>query len=420
MQPKIYKEHMLLSSGSSYVLEILHKYNYEAYIVGGACRDYFLGKEPKDYDICSNATPEQLQEIASKENIRLIETGLQHGTVTFHIENENIEVTTYRTDGEYENHRKPKNVEFVQDVVKDLSRRDFTFNALLYDTQVGFIDYFGGVEDLKNHMVCCIGNPDDRFEEDALRILRAIRFACKLNFTIESKTKNAIHRKQELLEFISKERIQMELNQILSCGYVAQNLIHSKDFYFLFVTYVFGTHFYDYLQHSQYPWYSVTDINVNLALMLYFLGVEIIEQVLRKLKYDNQTIKEVIGITKAYTDFITKYSVWNNEIDYLKIVRFLKRSYGDVIVTKLWTFVHMVRGLPLYYRQSLKIIEDNNLCCSLKELAINGNDLLALGIRGQDIKKLLNYSLDRVILEEVENTKEELLRTMDYTIIGGR
>ena len=420
MQPKIYKEYMPLSSGSSYVLEILHKYNYEAYIVGGACRDYFLGKEPKDYDICSNATPEQMQEIASKENLRLIETGLQHGTVTFHIEDENIEVTTYRTDGEYENHRKPKNVEFVQDVVKDLSRRDFTFNALLYDPQVGFIDYFGGIEDLKNHMVCCIGNPEDRFEEDALRILRAIRFACKLNFTIENKTKNAIHRKQELLEFISKERIQMELNQILSCGYVAQNLIHSKDFYFLFVTYVFGTHFYDYLQHSQYPWYSVTDINVNLALMLYFLGVEIIEQVLRKLKYDNQTIKEVIGITKAYTDFITKYSVWNNEIDYLKIVRFLKRSYGDVIVTKLWTFVHMVRGLPLYYRQSLKIIEDNNLCCSLKELAINGNDLLALGIRGQDIKKLLNYSLDRVILEEVENTKEELLRTMDYTIIGGR
>lgn len=420
MQSKIYKEHMLLSSGSSYVLEILHKYNYEAYIVGGACRDYFLGKEPKDYDICSNATPEQMQEIALKENMRLIETGLQHGTVTFHIDDENIEVTTYRTDGEYENHRKPKNVEFVQDVVKDLSRRDFTFNALLYDPQVGFIDYFGGVEDLKNRVVCCIGNPEDRFEEDALRILRAIRFACKLNFSIESKTKNAINRKQDLLEFISKERIQMELNQILSCGYVAQNLIHSKDFYFLFVTYVFGTHFYDYLQHSQYPWYSVTDINVNLALMLHFLGVEIVEQVLRRLKYDNQTIKEVIGIIKAYTEFVCKYSVWNNEVDYLKIVRFLKRNYGDVIVTKLWTFIHMVRGLPSYYRQSLKLIEDNNLCCSLKELAISGNDLLALGIQGQDIKKLLNYSLDRVILEEVENTKEELLRTMDYSIIGGR
>lgn len=419
MQPKIYKEYMPLSSESSYVLDILHKYNYEAYIVGGACRDYFLGKEPKDYDICSNATPEQMQEIASKESIRLIETGLQHGTVTFHIGDENIEVTTYRTDGEYENHRKPKNVEFVQDVVKDLSRRDFTFNALLYEPSVGFIDYFGGVEDLKNGVVRCIGNPNDRFEEDALRILRAIRFACKLNFTIESKTKNAIYRKQHLLEFISKERIQMELNQILSCGYVAQKLIHSTDFCFLFVTHVFGSYFYDYLQHSQYPWYSVTDISVNLALMLYFLGIENIELILRRLKYDNQTIKEVIGIIKAYIDFVRKYSVWNNEVDYLKIVRFLKRDYGDVIVTKLWTFIHMTRGLPSYYRRGLQIIEDKKLCCSLKELAIDGNDLLALGIQGQDIKKLLNYSLDQVILEEVENTKDELLRTMDYSIIGG-
>lgn len=420
MQPKIYKKHMLLSSGSSYVLEILHKYNYEAYVVGGACRDYFLGKEPKDYDICSNATPEQMQEIALKENIRLIETGLQHGTVTFHIGNENIEVTTYRTDGEYENHRKPKNVEFVQDVVQDLSRRDFTFNALLYKPYIGFIDYFGGVEDLKNGIVRCIGNPEDRFEEDALRILRAIRFACKLGFTIESKTKNAIHKKQHLLAFVSKERIQIELNQILSCGYTAQYLIHSDDFYLLFVVYVFGTHFYDYLEHSFFPYYSVTDISVNLALMLHFLGIETIEQILRKLKYDNQTIKEVIGIIKAYTDFVYKYSVWNNEVDYLKTVRFLKRNYGEVIVEKLWTFIHMVGGLPSYYRQSLELIEDKNLCCSLKELAINGNDLLALGIQGQAIKKLLNYSLDKVILEEVENTKEELLKTIDYSIIGGR
>ena len=179
------------------ILNRLNESGYEAYVVGGCVRDTLLGKEPKDYDICSNATPEQMQEIASKESIRLIETGLQHGTVTFHIGDENIEVTTYRTDGEYENHRKPKNVEFVQDVVKDLSRRDFTFNALLYEPSVGFIDYFGGVEDLKNGVVRCIGNPEDRFEEDALRILRAIRFACELDFFIESKTKNAIHRKQD-------------------------------------------------------------------------------------------------------------------------------------------------------------------------------------------------------------------------------
>ena len=318
MQPKIYKEYMPLSSESSYVLDILHKYNYEAYIVGGACRDYFLGKEPKDYDICSNATPEQMQEIASKENIRLIETGLQHGTVTFHIGDENIEVTTYRTDGEYENHRKPKNVEFVQDVVKDLSRRDFTFNALLYEPSVGFIDYFGGVEDLKNGVVRCIGNPEDRFEEDALRILRAIRFACKLDFIIENETQMAITQKHKLLDYISKERIQMELNQILACGYTAQRLIHSDGIvHFLFTTHVFGTLFFDYSECLNTSNSSITDVSINLALMLHILDIKVVEQILHKLRYDNKTINEVVGIIKAYKDFVMKYSIWDNEIDYL-------------------------------------------------------------------------------------------------------
>ena len=420
MKPKIYKEHMNLSFGTSYVLKMLHTYGYEAYVVGGACRDYFLGKEPKDYDICSNATPEQMQEIALKENIRLIETGLQHGTVTFHLGDENIEVTTYRIDGEYENHRKPIEVEFVQEVVKDLSRRDFTFNALLYDPNVGFIDYFNGVEDLKYQVVRCIGDPEERFREDALRIMRAIRFASKLNFIIEENTFKAIRKCSHLLKHISTERIQMELNYILSCGYngVINIMIH----YSLFSVEVFGCHFFNYLNHNirhQKP-FSITDISVNLALFFFYLGENNIEKLLRTLKYDNKTIKEVIGISKAYRDFVHKYLIWDNEIDYLKTVRFLKKDYGDVVVKKLWTFIDVVRGLPSYYLQGLKIIEKENLCCSLKELAINGNDLLALGVQGKDIKKLLSYSLDQVILEEVENTKDELLRTMDYSIIGGK
>ena len=417
MQPKIYEGHMLLSPWTDYVLNILHKYGYEAYIVGGACRDCFLGKKPKDYDICSNATPEQMQEIALKENIRLIETGLQHGTVTFHLGDENIEVTTYRIDGEYENHRRPVEVEFVQEVVKDLSRRDFTFNALLYDPNIGFLDYFGGVEDLQNEVVRCIGNSEDRFEEDALRILRAIRFASKLDFTIEEKTLEAIKSKEHLLQYISKERIQMELNQILSCGYVGiRNLI---EHYMLFVREVFHCNFFNYIDASYVEHPSVTDISVNLALLLFPLGEKIIQNLLRDLKYDNKTIKEVVGITQAYTEFIHNYSVWDNEVDYLKTVRFLKRFYGKEIVEKLWVFISAIKELAPYYLNSLKEIENKKLCCSLKELAINGNDLLALGVQGQDIKKLLNYSLDKVILEEVENTKNELLAIIDYNILKG-
>ena len=420
MKPKIYKEYMNLSFGTSYVLKMLHTYGYEAYVVGGACRDYFLGKEPKDYDICSNATPEQMQEIALKENIRLIETGLQHGTVTFHLGDENIEVTTYRIDGEYENHRRPIEVEFVQEVVKDLSRRDFTFNALLYEPNVGFIDYFDGVEDLKNGIVRCIGNPEERFREDALRIMRAIRFASKLHFIIEENTLKAVKKCSHLLKHISTERIQMELNSILSCGYngIMNIMIH----YSLFYNEVFGYHFFNYLNHNirQQKTFSITDISVNLALFFFYLGENEIEKLLRTLKYDNKTTKEVVSICKAYRDFVHKYFIWNNEIDYLKTVRFLKKDYGDIVVKKLWIFIDVARGLPSYYLEGLKIIDKENLCCSLKELAINGNDLLALGVQGKDIKKLLNYSLDQVILEEVENTKEELLRTMDYSIIGGK
>jgi tRNA nucleotidyltransferase (CCA-adding enzyme) len=419
MKPKIYKEYMTLSYGTSFVLKLLHTYGYEAYVVGGACRDYFLGKEPKDYDICSNATPEQMQEIALKENIRLIETGLQHGTVTFHLGDENIEVTTYRIDGEYENHRRPVEVEFVQEVVKDLSRRDFTFNALLYEPNVGFLDYFNGVEDLKNHVVRCIGKPEERFREDALRIMRAIRFASRLNFCIEENTAKAIKKCSHLLKHISKERIQMELNQILSSGYSGvQNIMN---YYSVFFENVFGCHFFDYIHHSyNNQIHSITDISVNLTLFFFYLGENDIEKLLRKLKYDNQTIKEVIGISRAYRDFVHIYSIWNNELDYIKTVRFLKKDYGANIVKKLWNFVATVRELPSYYWQGLEIIEDKKMCCSLKELAINGNDLLALGIQGQDIKKLLNYSLEQVILEEVENTKDELLKTMDYSIIGGK
>lgn len=408
MNPKIYKEYMVVPEEVLYVLNILKQYGYEAYIVGGACRDHFLNKTPKDFDICTNAIPNQMLEIGKKENLELIETGLQHGTITFHIEKENIEVTTYRTDGEYVDHRRPTKVEFVQAVIQDLKRRDFTFNAILYDPQIGFIDYFKGVEDLKNKVVRCIGNPEDRFEEDALRILRAIRFASKLDFIIEEKTHKAILNKQILLEHISKERIQMELTSILSCGY--KGVAYIMDYYNLFVNYVFGVSLFNcwFILKTSLP--SLDDVSVILALLLNYLEKYDIIWILKEnLKYDKKTIKEVIGIHKAYKDYIEKYSVWNNEDDYLKVVRFLIQDYGSLIVEKLFGFIEVLVGLPSYYRNSLQTIEEQGLCCSFKELKINGNDLLSLGFEGEEIKKILKLLLDLVILETIENDKESLL-----------
>lgn len=412
MNPKIYKEYMVVPEEVLYVLNILKQYGYEAYIVGGACRDHFLNKTPKDFDICTNAIPNQMLEIGKKENLELIETGLQHGTITFHIKKENIEVTTYRTDGEYVDHRRPTNVEFVQAVIQDLKRRDFTFNAILYDPQIGFIDYFKGVEDLKNKVVRCIGNPEDRFEEDALRILRAIRFASKLDFIIEEKTHKAILEKQPLLKYISKERIQMELTSILSCGY--KGVAHIMGYHTLFADYVFGVSLFNCLLTLRISLPFLVDVSVILSLLLNHLEENDIIYVLKdNLKYDNNTIKEVIGILRAYKEYREKYTVWDNSEDYIKAVRFLIKDYGKIIVTKLFDFVDALIWLPLYYRDSLKIIEKQALCCSIKELKINGNDLLALGFEGEQIKKWLNLALELVILEEVENDREELLKIVE-------
>ena len=196
-------------------LDRLNECGYEGYIVGGCVRDSLLGKKPHDYDVCTNCTPDKMLEVFA--NFRTIETGLKHGTLTVLIEGEPVEITCYRSDGEYIGHRKPAKVTFESSLEEDLKRRDFTVNAMAYSPKEGLIDLYGGQGDLEKGIIKCVGEPEKRFDEDALRILRGLRFSSCLGFEIEEKTSKAILEQRELLKSISAERIASELKKLL-CG----------------------------------------------------------------------------------------------------------------------------------------------------------------------------------------------------------
>ena len=197
------------------ILDRLERAGHQAYIVGGCVRDSIMGAEPSDYDIATSARPERVKEVFSGENI--IETGLKHGTLTLNIGANNYEITTFRSDGEYLNNRSPESVRFESDIRADLSRRDFTVNAMAYNPSEGLIDLFGGKTDIKNGIIKCVGSPHKRFEEDALRILRALRFASVLGFEIDESTRRAAIEQKELISALSAERIFSEFKKII-CG----------------------------------------------------------------------------------------------------------------------------------------------------------------------------------------------------------
>lgn len=194
-----------------YIINELMNNGYEAYAVGGCIRDSILGREPKDWDITTSARPIEVKKLFR----RTVDTGIQHGTVTVMLDREGYEVTTYRIDGEYEDNRRPKSVEFTVELVEDLKRRDFTINAMAYNRHEGLVDVFDGLNDLNKGIIRCVGSAAERFDEDALRILRAVRFSAQLGFEIEDETLKAVQEKADRLEAISAERIRVELNKLL-------------------------------------------------------------------------------------------------------------------------------------------------------------------------------------------------------------
>ena len=207
--------HISIPKHASDIIKTLSSHGYEAFVVGGCVRDSILGKEPADWDITTSALPEQVKALFP----RTIDTGLKHGTVTIMMDKIGYEVTTYRIDGTYEDHRRPNDVTFTSSLREDLMRRDFTINAMAYNEEKGLVDLFGGIQDLNDRIIRCVGNPTERFDEDALRMFRAVRFAGQLNFNIEKGTLAAIEAQHAFLKDVSAERIQIELLKLLISGH---------------------------------------------------------------------------------------------------------------------------------------------------------------------------------------------------------
>ncbi|HHZ00312.1 MAG TPA: CCA tRNA nucleotidyltransferase [Tissierellia bacterium] len=380
-------------------LDILQNNGFEAYIVGGCVRDSIMGKKPSDWDIATSARPEEILECFN--NYRTIETGLKHGTVTVIVKKMQIEITTYRIDGEYSDRRRPDKVTFTNNIDLDLQRRDFTINALAYN-QNGIIDIFGGLHDIKNKIVKCVGHPDDRFNEDGLRILRALRFASVLNFSIDDQTSDSIFKNKALLHDISTERINMEFNKLIM-GINYQNIIFNyRDIIEVFLPEIKGLSD-EELRYRLNSMKELNSLTMRLAVLLQGLGPT--DKILMNLKYDNKTVKTVKILTENINEKIYPHPVnikrWLNKINSENLVNLIKikkamfdNEYEELAKSQV----------------IMKEILASNQCYNLRTLAINGQDLLDAGMpKGKRIGMILNKVLNEVIEGKLENKKDILL-----------
>ncbi|NLY43730.1 MAG: HD domain-containing protein [Clostridiaceae bacterium] len=428
-----------------YVQLIINKLNengYEAYVVGGCVRDSILQKIPMDWDITTSAEPCQVKHLFSQT----YDTGIMHGTVTVLMDGKACEVTTFRVDGAYQKHRKPAQVSFTDNIIEDLKRRDFTMNAIAYHPDIGFVDPFNGNADIENKIIRCVGTAADRFEEDALRMLRAVRFACQLDFDIEPDTYNAICNKARLIAAVSKERIREELNKILLSD-KPEKLIYLSETGLM-------PHIMEELeacfrtqQNHPYHAYSVgmhtikaiesaeKDIVLRWAMLLHDIGkplcrttddkgidhfyghgeksVEIAYKILKRFKFDNKTISRIIRLIKwhdrpieAHPRAVRKAVVTVGEDIFLDL---LKVKEADIKAQNASFMNERMKRLA-QIREIYFDIKESGQCLSIKDLAVNGRDLILLGIpEGERIGMVLHKLLDTVIENPKMNTKEILL-----------
>ncbi len=379
-------------------LNILINNGFEAYAVGGCVRDSIMGKSPSDWDITTSATPDEISSCFS--GYRLIETGIKHGTITVIINKMQIEITTYRIDGKYSDNRRPDDVLFTDSIEFDLKRRDFTINALAYNGNE-IIDLFGGINDIDKKTIKCVGDPDERFNEDGLRILRALRFASVLNFETEKNTSESICKNKYLLNNISMERINTEFNKLLMGDNFQRTILEYRDVIEVFIPELSKIS----LEELKYRLNAMSSLNsliFRLSVLLY--KIEGPDSILMRLKYDNATIKSVKLLTsnidgKIYPEFVN-VKKWLYSINYVNLY--------NLIQIKKALFESEYEELLKVEKIMNEIIETNQ-CYSLKTLAINGQDLIALGIpKGRNIGEVLNEVLNKVIEGELENNKDSL------------
>ena len=433
---------MILPYYVDYVLNTLHNQQYEAYVVGGCVRDLLLGKTPHDYDICTDAQPYQIIQLFEKT----IPTGLEHGTVTVMIDGNSVEVTTYRVDGKYTDGRRPDKVEFSTSLKEDLSRRDFTINAMAYNHKDGLIDYFNGHEDLLvNRIIKCVGKAEDRIQEDFLRGLRAIRFSCQLKFSIEPQTLVTIMRYGKLLSNISQERITSEFNKIIQHDvYRGVNILASTGLLKIMIPELFNCiqeeqnnpyHIYDVFRHSVFSARFLEDLDLRLVMLLHdigkplcktvdengihhFYGHNTISQdlafdILKRMRYDNDTIEKVTKLI-----FYHDYPIEPTKKSVKRLLNKLNDS--DIFTSLLLVKVADVSAQnPKYRQERVDIISQvynifidimaKQECFSRNDLKLNGTDLINMGLTEGKIIGIVLDELVEYVLEYPEfNTKQAL------------
>lgn len=380
------------------ILNKLKKHGFSAYVVGGCVRDSILGKKPNDWDITTNAKPDDIISIFK----HTVPTGLKHGTVTVLIDNTPFEVTTFRVESKYENNRKPIEVFFVNDIENDLARRDFTVNALAYNDIDGLIDYFNGIEHINNKLIKAVGNANERFNEDALRMLRAIRFSCQLNFHIEYETLKAIKSNSKLIQNISNERIKDELNKILISSRPKKGIIllNNTNILKLILPEIKDFNF-----SKELLCRCLIKDSLILKLCCLLISVDDVTKTLSRLRYDNKTNLRVSSLLKYKNISI-------NNIDELSF-KYMLRDLGVddfFILIKLKELMGYNKNDILNLKIMAKNIINKNEPLTLKDLNINGKDILSLGVKhGSDVGRILNLLLDHVLVNPSDNDKNILL-----------
>lgn len=432
----------------NFIIQELEKCGHEAYMVGGCVRDSMLGREPHDYDICTSATPDEILEAFPFEEI--IPTGLQHGTVTILINGNPFEVTTFRIDGAYSDNRRPDSVKFTDSLIEDLKRRDFTINAMAYNPKTGLIDPFNGMEDIEYKKIDCVGSAKERFEEDALRILRAIRFASQLDFTIMPSTDWEIHQQYKSLENISVERINSEFCKIVSSEDFCVNLLLYQDVFSLFVPELKDMigfnqnnpyHVYDVFDHTIHAIENCEskDLIVRLAVFFHDFGkphsyqdgedgyrhfkghgkvsADITDSIMKRLRFDNETRNDVVELVyyhDATFEVGNKYvKRWLNKIGEKQFRRLLDVRRADIKGQNSNYELERIEKVNNIERLFEEVLAEES-CFSLKDLAINGNDVKeTMRLKeGKDIGYWLNEVLNRVIDGELENNRNDLIYWM--------
>ncbi len=400
-----------------FIIDRIYEYGYEAFIVGGCIRDYISGITPNDYDITTNATPNKIMDIFKE--FKLIKNGIKHGTVGILIDGDIYEITTYRIESEYEDSRRPKNIEFTANIVDDLKRRDFTINAMAYNDKKGLIDEFGGIVDLKNKVIKTVGNPDKRFNEDGLRIIRAIRFSSKLGFNIEDKTLNSIYKNYHIVKNISIERITDEINKIITSKN-PQNIIllyKTKIFEILGIYYNFNNDNYLRLEKQLKIISLINEIEYKLLLLQYIINNEAKDYnnrnyIVNILRYPNKVKDDINNLIEHM--YIDESNLSKIDIKYI-LNKIGYSRFEKILNLKNIYYSTSYNKKSKYIKQCINILKDiinNKECYTIKDLKLNGNDLKELGYKGNEIGTNLNYLLEEVIKNPNLNSKKLLIKKL--------